>query len=122
MAELEDDIARVARLRGLTKRQVDVTIVRAHELEQLAAERARQYWALERGAALDNLWVPMDGTVREQMAAYDRLPPKSRAFLAEIARDISARRYEIALEIFDGDEDRLMETIKERLAPASTSW
>lgn len=99
--DLEADVARVAALRRMSAAQVSQ-----------AKERSSEAWqaALAAGKSLTvrALFEPMSGTVRDQMAAFDRLPQRSREFLIGLDRDVSARRWEIALEAHAGDEEGLI--------------
>lgn len=111
---VEDDIARIAALRGMDASAVREMLGRQSARDEAAAAQAEKHRTLSRNVALDNLFQPMSGTVKQQMAAFDALPKRSREFLQSRADDISARRWVLALEAFDWNEAALIEAVLAR--------
>lgn len=105
MPSLEDDIARIAALRRLSPEAVSAARNRGK------AARVNQEQA-EKRFALAMIFTPFPGgTIKDQMVAFDRLPERSRAFLTNLDRDISARGWAHLLETFGGDEERLISAV-----------
>ncbi len=106
MTDLDDDIARVARLRGRSPEE--------------AAEAHRQMVNAQRRAALAphriaGLFLSLPDTKRD-LRAYDRLPAASRAFMREeTSVHVCATKWAETLTLC-GDEAALIATVRAYLA------
>lgn len=106
MTELEDDIARVAALRGQTPEQA------AAAAEALRLQRRRDALSEQR---IGGLFLALADQKRD-LRVYDRLPPASRAFMREeTAVHVCAIKWREALDLC-GDEAALLAAVRAYLA------
>lgn len=102
MSALEDDIARIARMRGKSPD----SYIRPNGGAPRRQIAPQNFQFLYGGA----------GTFRqacEHVEVYDSLPPKSRAYLRESTHHIHALNYEHLLGMVAGDEDELIRQIEQ---------
>lgn len=101
MSTLEDDIARIARLRGRDPAEL--------------IQKARSGPTYPIPVQLLSMIFMSDGDVRHELDAHDRLPAKSRRFITEAPRFISSRIWRDALAAVGGNEDVLIDLVKAKL-------
>jgi hypothetical protein len=102
MSALEDDIARIARLRG---RDPAEALARAREAQERLPDPSR----------LLALIFTMDGDTEHDLLVFDRLPPASRQFIYSAPRPINSRIWRDALAILSQREDVLIDLVKAKL-------
>lgn len=109
MSTLEDDLARIAALRG---RPVENYIAEAKRLD-----------GRQRGVHSSQLvdLFRLDGDYRREMRAYDRLPPRSRLVLSEAPICPSASKYADLLAR-SGDEVFLIDALRDCLPGIVRNW
>lgn len=96
MPTLEDDIARIARLRG---GDPETALASAADLQE---ERGRAWRAQASGV------FQLDGQFAEDLKVFDRLPRASRLFIFNSPVPICARKYADLLLAADGAEGEVI--------------
>jgi len=112
MTTLEDDIARVAALRGKTG------------LAQNYVQEARSIERRGRGASaseIRDLFAIPDGRERADIRVYDHLPPRSRRLLQDVPINASAEKYADLLDRMR-DESCLISAVQDCLPAVVHDW
>lgn len=102
MPSLEEDITRIAKLRG---RDAAPILARAAERRPISR--------LVNNQCLSMLFT-MDGDVKADMATFDSLPEASRVFIYGSTKPISARGWAAVLDIVGWREGELIAFMGER--------
>ena len=103
---LEDDIARIAALRG---RPVE-NYTTARTLRTLSPQLLQIVFSMT-----------AEG-VRQDLRAYDRLPEAARRFVSESTNQINAEVFGALVENADGDVERVEDAIAPLQAAKSKAW
>ena len=100
MTTLDEDIARIAALRG-----------KPVEHYTAAEARRREARRMINPLTLGRIGTP-SSDARLDLAAYDRLPERSRRFIISCAAPINALVWRDLLADLDGDEDALIDAVR----------